>query len=341
MDMYNTADLLAALDISRKPSRFLTQMFFPQVALSDKAEVAIDVISGNRKLAPLVMPTVQGRPVRARGFSTKTVAPAYLKPKTPLLPSDNTVRRAGELFSQPLSPAERRMLNISDIMVQQYEQIENRIEWMAAQALNSGAITLVSDDYPETVIDFGRKSTHTISLASSEKWNASTGKPLTNLDTWAALINADGGGAVTDVVMGSSVFSAFRSNPEVVAMYANQQNPGGPLPSLVPTGFDQNDCTYHGQFGQYRIWTTTATYDNDAGVATPYVAAGDVLVIAKGGLNGIVGYGAILDNEVLMPMAVYPKMWTTDDPSATFIMTQSAPITIPANPDSVIRATVL
>jgi hypothetical protein len=34
-------------------------------------------------------------------------------------------------------------------------------------------------------------------------------------------------------------------------------------------------------------------------------------------------------------------MWQQEDPSATFVMSQSAPMTIPVNPNQTLKATVL
>ncbi len=51
-------------------------------------------------------------------------------------------------------------------------------------------------------------------------------------------------------------------------------------------------------------------------------------------------YGAIQDKGALRPMARYPKMWGTEDPSAVFTMTQSAPLPILGRPDATLCATV-
>ena len=57
---------------------------------------------------------------------------------------------------------------------------------------------------------------------------------------------------------------------------------------------------------------------------------------------GVRCFGAILDEKAgFNAMAVFPKMWSQQDPSATYVMTQSAPLTVPVNPNNSLTAQVL
>ena len=48
-----------------------------------------------------------------------------------------------------------------------------------------------------------------------------------------------------------------------------------------------------------------------------------------------------LELTAFQPLPVFPKMWDEDDPSATILMTQSAPLMVPVNPNNTLRARVL
>jgi len=41
------------------------------------------------------------------------------------------------------------------------------------------------------------------------------------------------------------------------------------------------------------------------------------------------------------PLEIFPKMWNAEDPSTTFVMSQSAPIMVPMNPNASLRARVI
>ena len=57
---------------------------------------------------------------------------------------------------------------------------------------------------------------------------------------------------------------------------------------------------------------------------------------------GVKAFGAILDKKAsFQPLPIFPKMWDEDDPSATILMTQSAPLMVPINPNNTFRARVV
>lgn len=342
MDIYSSVELTDVIDTRFKPTTFLTNYFFPEVRTFDTAAIAFDRIKGARRLAPFVSPTVQGRPVRRNGFSTDTFQPAYIKPKMALVPGLSMTRRPGEPIGGNLSPAARRDLQIEDDLMLQVEMINNRLEWMSAQALTFGYVDVVGDDYPLVRVDFQRNALNSVALAGGNLWSApSTATPVTNLTTWATVVANNQGGSVTDVVMGANVFAQMRNTVEFKGLYLNVQNMGGDLPNILPTVQDNDQKIYHGQFGQFRIWTYNATYTDDAGATQFYVPVNDVLLVARQGMQGVQAFGAIQDHDSLQPAVYFPKMWKQEDPSNIMTMVQSAPLMVPRNVDATFRATVL
>ena len=59
--------------------------------------------------------------------------------------------------------------------------------------------------------------------------------------------------------------------------------------------------------------------------------APDVAIVG----GGIIGLATALElsRAGLKPLAMFPKMWDVEDPSATYTMTQSAPLMVPAEPN--------
>lgn len=342
MDIYSTVELTDVIDTRFKPVNFLSNYFFPEIKLFDTAAIVFDRIKGARRLAPFVSPTVQGRPVRRNGFSTDTFTPAYIKPKMALVPGLSMTRRPGEPIGGNLSPAARRDLQIEDDLMLQVEMINNRLEWMAAQALTYGYVDVVGDDYPLVRVDFQRNALNAVALAGVNLWSApTTATPVTNLRTWAAVVANNQGGSVTDVVMGSNVFAAMAATTEFKDLYKNVQDMSGVLPGILPTVQDNDQKIYHGQFGQFRLWTYNATYQDDTGATQFYVPVNDVLLIARQGIQGVQTFGAIQDHDSLQPAVYFPKMWKQEDPSVVMTMVQSAPLMVPRNVDGTFRATVL
>lgn len=341
-DIYTPAELRGVIDVTYKPTQFLTNYFFGTVETFDGKAVMFDRISGARKLAPFVSPCVEGRPVRRNGFSTDSFTPAYVKPKMALTPCDSTKRRPGEAIGGEFTLAQRRDLQLADDLNYMTGLIDNRIEWMSAQALVHGYVDVVGDDYPLVRVDFQRAGTHQVALAGANLWSASaTAAPVSNLDAWANTVSMSQGGSVTDVICGTNVWAQFARSAEVKDLYKNVQNPGGPLPSLLPSVMDNEQKIYRGQFGQFRFWSYNATYTDDAGNSQFFVPPNDVILVAKQSLQGVQAYGAIMDHESLNSGKFFAKMWKQEDPSVVNSMVQSAPLMVPRSVNSTFRATVL
>jgi Phage major capsid protein E len=241
-----------------------------------------------------------------------------------------------------MSLAQRHDMQLADDLTTMTDMVDNRIEWMAAQALIYGYVDVVGDDYPLVRVDFQRNGAQQVALAGANLWSAAaTAAPVTNLDTWANLVSGNQGGSVTDVVCGANVWAQFARSAEVKDLYKNVQNPGGPLPSLLPGVMDNEQKIYRGQFGQFRFWSYNATYQDDNGASQFFVPANDVVLVAKQALQGVQTYGAIMDHEALTAAKYFPKMWKQEDPSVVYSMVQSAPLVVPRSVNSTFRATVL
>jgi hypothetical protein len=66
------------------------------------------------------------------------------------------------------------------------------------------------------------------------------------------------------------------------------------------------------------------------------------IVMTGPNVQGVRCFGAIQDvASNFQPLAMFPKMWSENDPSVTFIMTQSAPLMVPVNVNNTFRARVL
>ncbi|WP_418132502.1 major capsid protein [Variovorax sp. 375MFSha3.1] len=341
MDIYSTLELLEVIDQTYRPTTFLTNTFFPEVQTFDTAAISFDRLSGARRLAPFVSPCVEGRPIRRRGFSTESFSPAYVKPKMPLTPCNVTTRLPGERIGGSLSLAQRRDLQLASDLQDQVETIDNRLEWMAAQALVYGYVDVVGDDYPLVRVDFQRNAGNSIVLAAPNLWSLATGKPVSNLDTWAGIVAQNQGGTVTDVLLGANVWAPLSQNPEFKDLYKNVQPIGGQLPNLLPGVQDNDQKVYRGQFGQFRMWSYNATYTDQNGVTQFYLPPDEVQLVAKQTMRGVQAFGAIMDHDSLAAVKYFPKMWKQDDPSVIYTMTQSAPLLVPRVTNATFRAKVL
>lgn len=312
--------------------------WFPRTIQATTERIYFDDIDENEyRLAPFVAPNVQGRTIRSKGFSTRSFRPAYVKPKHVVDPTRAIPRRAGESFLGSLSLQERYDAIIADNLRRERQMIENRWDWMACQALVTGAVVVSGDDYPSTTVDFGRNAALTTVLSGAALWTASTATPIADIQASRLKAFQLSKSPVNDLIFGLDAWAAFlqADHPDVqnllnVLIRGNESlfNASN-LSDGSPYNF-QGTMVGTGGIGRLNMWTYSNFYEGDDGVGVNYMDPGTVVGIG-GAVQGVRCFGAIMDRGAqLQAMSMFPKMWDDNDPSVTYTMTASAPLMVPA-----------
>ena len=344
VQMYDTDTLLGLYREVQAPSTYWRDLCFGTVVMFEDEYIDFEKIREGRKLAPLVVPTVQGRAVYSEASSVTRLKAAYLKPKDAVSPGRTIKRRPGENLFAPnqLSPQARYNAIIGDIIRTHRETIDRREEWMAAQAIIAGKVTLSGPDYPTRVVDFGRAANHTVTLGVGSRWGDAGVKPMNDIQTWIDRVRrAPFGGPVNRLTVGAEVLPVLLADADVQKQLDTQLRGSN---ADLNTGLRSGDYVeYIGRLGpNLELWVNSDYYeDPDTGTATPFLDPKTV-VLSGPAVQGVRCFGAILDEKAgFRAQAVFPKMWSQEDPSATFVMSQSAPLTVPVNPNNTLSAKVL
>lgn len=316
--------------------------WFPRQFNSQVQQILFEEVDLNEyRLAPFVAPNVQGRPMRSKGFTTKSFRPAYVKPKHVVDPTRAIPRRAGEAFLGSLSLQERYDAIIADNLRRERQMIENRWDWMACQAIVTGEVVVEGEDYPSVTVEFGRNAGLTTVLAGAAKWNTNTAAPITDIQTSRLLAFKLSKAPVNTLVFGLDAWAAFldKSHADVqdllnVLIRGNESlfNASN-LSDGSPYNY-QGSMVGTGGIGRLDMWTYSNFYEGDDGVGVNYMDPGTVVGIG-GAVQGVQCFGAIMDRAALLqPLSMFPRMWDENDPSVTYTMTQSAPLMVPVRPDN-------
>ena len=98
--------------------------------------------------------------------------------------------------------------------------IRRRKEWMAAEVLRTGKVTISGELYQTVVVDFGRDA----ALDETGNWaDPATSLPLDDLQDWADLIAEKSGSEAHDVVMDIATWKKFRNNDQVKQRLKDQR----------------------------------------------------------------------------------------------------------------------
>ena len=331
-------------------------MFFPNTVLSLQEEIAFSKLNASRRIAPFMAPNESGKPIyRREGERIESFKPAYTKPKDAIRPTESLALSPGELVRREalMSPAARYNREVNRITLFHRNAIERLWDYMAAKAILNGSLVVDYGNGYSVTIDFGRDAGHTVVLAPGARWG-DVGVSVFNtlqsyVDTVAA---AEFGGSVTDIVMGATAAAAFM---------ADLSSATGSLKDKVDTTFrgsedvslnrsiirvdPLNPFTYLGTLGSgIKLWRyagPASKFQNSDGTFTDIMDPRDI-VLASRAVDGIMAFGAILDNAAGLEVAdIFTKMWDQEDPSARFIMSQSAPLAIPVNTNCTMRVRVV
>ncbi len=347
MEIFDTLTLAGVISVAPTLDPYWLGLF-PNEITFDTDEILFDVVAKDKRLAPFVAPNVQGRVIGSRGYTTKTFRPAYVKPKDAIQPNRAFKRRAGE---QPivggLSLAQRWDAAVADSLAEQKQRIQNRWEWMAAMAVIYGYVDVVGDAYPMVRVDFGRDATLTVANAGGATWDPvanPTVDPLAQIEVMRTRAYKLGLSPITRLTFGLGAWTTFTSFPKVQKLLDTRYRGSDSefnraIGDGTPQQYRGNISGQNGM-GNLELWTYADSYTADDGTDT--MILNDLDVVGTGpGMQGTRCFGAIQDVDAgLVATTMFPKMWKNDDPSVVYVLTQSAPLMVPAQPNSAFRLTV-
>lgn len=342
VDMFETRTMMQALEEMKPPRTFLLDSFFRNSQTFGTEAVDVDIVKGKRKLAPFVSPLHEGKVVKREGYSTETFKPPYLKPKRATRAQNFLQRQPGEaVYAGSLTPQQRAARELGKDLTELRESIIRREEWMASQALTTGKVT-VSGDGVEAEVDFQMDATHLVTLSGTDLWTDAGSDPIAKLRAWKRMCAQDSGVAPDRVIFGASVVDAFFHNAKVKDLLDNRRIEIGTIkPSELPDG-----VTHLGYFADpgVDIFTYDEWYLDDAGNEQPMVPV-DSIIMGSTRAKTVRAYGAIQDVDAigagLFEAQYFPKSWVQQDPSARFVMVQSAPLVIPTQIGAFMKAKVV
>lgn len=358
LDIYTPLDLYEVMFDPRqtiKTSHWL-DMFFPNSFFSTQEQIAFDKINASRPIAPFMLPNEPGKPIyRREGERIETFKPAYTKPKDAIRPSEMLALQPGELARRQAlqTPAARYAAEVIRITNFQRDAVHRLWDYMAAKAILDGQITITyqgpsGGPGQSVVLDFGRDAGHTVTLGAGLRW----GDPGVNIFTSCqnlidTVANAEFGGSVTDIVLGAQASVPFMASEDIdKKMNSDYTNRTGVDVNrgLIRTD-PMNPFTYLGTLGSgINVWRYAgpgSKFQNSDGSFSDIMDPRDAVFVSPS-VDGVKAFGAILDNAANLEVAdIFTKMWDQEDPSARFIMSQSAPLMIPTNPNCTLRARVV
>jgi hypothetical protein len=346
LELYDNWTLLEVQRRTAPEEEMFWLRYFPRTITSQSEDILFDQITeADRRLAPFVAPNVQGRVLREKGFKTLTFRPAYVKPKHVVDPSRAIPRRAGEPLGGNMSMLARYNAIIAANMQTERTLIERRWNWMAAQAIINGAVTVSGEDYPTVTVDFGRNAALSRTLTSTARWGEADADPLGDIEDSRQAAFDVGYRPINNIIFGLNAYRLFAANTQVRELLNNNYRLGNSQFQTAAFSlggpFESRGQISTGAGGAViNLWTYADKYEDASGSLVDYLDTNTVVGVGDG-VNGYRCFGAIRDKRAgLASLEMFPRMWDEEDPSVTYTMTQSAPLMVPGNVDNTFKLKV-
>lgn len=350
VDIFDPRVLNKVVDNKQDKTTFLVDKFFPGVQVAEEETIMFDTTGDRKLVTPFVSPLHEGRLVAELGYNTQSFRPAYLKDKRLFDPNKYFRRRPGETIGGSLTPAQRLQQSVSANIDEQLTMMAGRFEVMAGEALRLGQVTVSGERYPTTVVNFGRRAQNRVVKTGAARWTTDGSatlqagvSPVADIEYEAQELSDATGVMPTDVIMGPKAWALLKKDL-LSASYKDafdQTLDNAGLTEIDRTYVNQprDGVVYRGRFGYLKFWTYTGTYTNPEDNSTITVL-GDFEVLIGGageaGVDGVRHFGAIRDLEAgIQARQYYVKSWTVPDPSARYLLMQSAPLLVPYRPNRI------
>lgn len=340
-NMKDTHTLAKLMRHTEEPSNFWLNRYFGSTITFDTEFIDFERIVSGRRLAPFVSPMAKGVIQADRGSEMIRFKPGYVKPKHALDPTKVIKRRAGEMIGGSSSPGARHDAILMEYLQDHHDTIARRLEWMAAKAIMNGQVVVEGDNYPSQTVDFNRDAGNTVVKTLGNYWGESGVSIKDDLNSWINTIRrAKFSGPVTDLIVPPEVYAVMVEDTEMKDLMDN--NYRGSKDEMNRSILDGSLVQYVGKFGGFlNIFVYQDWYEDDAGNVVEFMANNEI-VLAGANVQGVRTFGAIMDAKAgYQPMDIFSKMYEEEDPSATFLLSQSAPLMVPVNTNNTFKAKVL
>lgn len=341
--LYKTTELIQVQRKVKSLPAFFLQWFNRQINF-ETDQIAFDKVHTNyQDLAPFVAPNVQGRVMKQEGFNRVAFTPAYVKPKHVIDPNQIIPVQPGEIGNAgEKSLAQRRNAVIADLLVRHKTMHENRWEWMACQALTYGYVDVEGEDYPKLRVNFNRDAALTIVT----DWSSANANADGFADIKLARMLANdlslSGAIVRDWIFGGDAWARFYELHKDELLKLMDKNTRGSETEVTQLWDGLEGVEYIGEIkglrgqGLIRIWVNTQKYRNEAKQQV-YMFPQNAVLGVSSAVDGVRCFGAIMDKGAgYQPLSMFPKMYEEEDPSVEYLLTQGAPLMVPADPNSTV-----
>lgn len=334
-DPFGWRTLTGVVNLMRGPNRVLQELLFSDHVTVPTDDIELSYLTSGRTMAPFVK--VNGAAIMVPGHadSYTTIKPANIRISRPFSPYSllNTRRAGSPIFVNSGTQRSQMNAHIARDLEFVNNMVDNRIEWMAAQAL-TGELTYAVQGGDVFNVNYQRSATHDITLDTNTNWdNADKTKPrpLDVTDDVKDLLSEEGLTA-TDAICGANARAALRELAQTDNLKYMKTDSGISAGSLsFVSQYNRDGLIFLGEIGGIRFWHYNRSAVELDGTSTKLIRDDYVEFFDTSAASQRTMYfGAIPDWSAIEQGSLqterFSKSWMKDDPSVRMYLIHSRPM---------------
>lgn len=327
--------LFLAIEMMPKPKSFLLDLLFTDREMSDVEEITIEYKRGNRFIAPFVNRYIDGQTMPKESFTGKTFKPYKIAPKHNFTANELYFERmAGENPYMKTDPETKRNKKIADTLQEQEEQIQRRMEKMAAEVAYDLQVTIQGDGIKDEIHYYeNNKNEHHTNATIS--WDNASADPVSDIKIILRTIAEAGGTKPNILVMDPLAADLFMSNAKVKELLNVRNYFVG---EMRPEVEGISGASYIGRLSGigvdiYEYQEYYETEDSNGTIKVEKIVPENTVLFATTGNKIKFAPEATIENGLMQGMFI-PRIYEDTKFDTVELRTISKPVLIPQNTKS-------
>jgi hypothetical protein len=280
--------------LSAQPSLSFMMSFFKKKDTVDTELVEEDSQLKGARVAKIVNPDAVADGTEIPQFTGEIFKLPTIQDKQMITGRDLKKKLKGESVYSQSTPAGKGAIIIKEVIEDQKNKINNKMELLAIDALFNGQVSIIGKG-EDRIISFNRDPSLTVDLGAGNYWDEATSDPTADIDDFIELLGNVGSNA-THLIGRPSVIRKLISNDEIKAELDNKGIENGEL--TYQSLANNNGSIYYGKYKELEIWGYNGNYKDDSGNSQKAIPDGKIVVLcADNGNTDMAGYSADIHVE--------------------------------------------
>lgn len=348
-----TVKLIAAVKKMYPVRQFFKNRYFPDGKVYYSEKALIETKKGRKKVAPFVIPVVDGIVMDGQGYSAEEIDAPYIAPKMPITPSELAIKSFGEAPDSGRKPSDRENEVQAEHMDDLRNAIHRRFEWMCTSIITDGKVQMkhyanaedAAKDQHYQVKElrfYERDGVFGNRYRFKKDFKAMSAQEWIQEFYKIHSILSERGVRATDIVMTADVSMLLMTNPDFLDFYNKLHvNTGTIDQKELPDGVSYNG-SINVNGAVYSMFTYADTFEDLDGEIKPFLPAGTIAFLHPGMGTTVYAQVTFLKGDHFESYAekIVPRVIADERENVLEVQTFSRPVPYPLDWDGWIVANI-